>query len=447
MKNVDLLKGNITLSLTSLALPIMGMSLIQMAYNLTDIYWIGKLGSGAVASVGTGGIVLWFSMGLITLATLGGQVLVGQNYGAKKYDNAISYAHSSIYIAFTICLILGISYFFFNEFIISIFNLNDITVVNDAKDYLKIAGGFIIFSLMSNLYTKLFSVCGNSKVPFIATTCGLVINIVLDPILIFGYFNLPALGVKGAALATIFAQFIVFSLLILFSFKDKIIFRNINYLSLPKLNYCKEIIKISYPVTFQAIAFPLISMYISRLVAGYSDAAVAVQRIGSQIESISWMTAEGFCVAVNGFIAQNYGANQIERTKIGFNKALRILVIIGIINTIILTCFASNLFGIFLNDTNILPLGVDYLVILGISQLFMCIEIFSSSSLNAFSKTLIPSSINFIFTFLRIPMAIYLSSIIGLNGIWWSITISSIFKGVILFIIITIFMGNLKSKK
>lgn len=444
-KHIDLLQGNIAKTISKLALPLMGMSLLQMAYNLTDIFWIGKMGPLAVAAVGTGGQLIWLSTGIHTLAQLGGQVYVAQNLGAKDYDSAGKFAHASITLSLIITITLGVLFAFFNKPIISIFNLSDSWVVTNAQNYISITGGFIVFLLLSKLLTALITTTGNSKTPFIATSIGLVFNIIFDPILIYGFGIIPGFGVVGAAIATVLAQIIVFSILFVYVLKDKVLFSYINFKTFPDFSFITKILKLGFPVTLQASLFPLISIYISRLVAGFSDSAVAVQRVGSQIESISWMTTDGFGIAVNSFIAQNYGAGNISRTRDGYFKSFKILTIYGIFATFLLIFAAKPIFGVFLSDADVLSMGVDYLIILGVSQLFMCWEILSNGSLNALGKTILPATISIFFTAIRIPLAHYLiQTPLGLNGIWWSITTSTILKGIFALISIIILLKSIE---
>ncbi len=447
-KHIDLLKGNITISLAKLAFPLMGMSFLQMAYNLTDMFWIGRLGPGSVAAIGTGGLILWLCSGVHMLAQLGGQVLVAQNLGAKNIDAAAKYAKSAMQLSIIISLLLGFVFLFFTETVVSFFNLNEPQVIQDSIIYIRITGGFILFQLLAKLLTSMITTTGNSKTPFFATAVGLVFNMILDPVLIFGIGPIPAMGVMGAALATLMAQIIVASILLLYARKDSLLFSHVNIFSKPDFSFMKTIIKLSFPVTLQATLFPLISMYISRLVADFGDSAVAVQRVGSQIESISWMTSEGFAIAVNSFIAQNYGARNLDRAKKGFFQAFYILITWGLFATLLLSLLSAEIFGLFLPEKAVLAMGVDYLIIISISQVFMCIEILCSNAMNAYGKTKAPAIVIGTFTAARIPMALFLSSTtLGLSGIWWSVSISSIIKGSLLLFIFIIFIRKNTLKK
>ena len=171
------------------------------------------------------------------------------------------------------------------------------------------------------------------------------------------------------------------------------------------------------------------------MVAGYGDAAVAVQKVGSQIESISWMTADGFAAAVNSFLAQNHGAEKPDRIRKGYRSAMGVVLIWGVLCTVLLIFFPEPIFRLFITEQDVIPMGVDYLVILGVSQLFMSVEITTAGAFAGLGKTLPPSLSSTILTAARIPLAwVLVQTPLGLNGIWWSITISSIFKGIVLFL-------------
>ena len=182
-------------------------------------------------------------------------------------------------------------------------------------------------------------------------------------------------------------------------------------------------------------------MVIARLIAGWGDSAVAVQKVGSQIESISWMSAEGYAAALNSFVAQNYGAKNPKRVKEGYRISMIVMLAWGVFCTLVLILCPQVIFQIFIHEQDVLPLGVDYLRILGFSQLFMCMEITTAGAFSGLGKTMPPSIVSITLTSARIPMAMVLSDLFGLNGIWWAITISSIGKGSVLF---TWFIHNIK---
>lgn len=435
MRKIDLTKDPILPSLAGLALPIMATSLIQMAYNLIDMLWIGRIGSAAVAAIGAAGMYMWLSNGLATLAKMGGQVKVAHALGAKREEEAAEYAQSALQLS----LIFGIGFGLISVVaatpMISFFKLNSAAVIADAEIYLQITCGGVVFSFLNQVFTGVLTAMGNSRVTFVATTIGLVFNIVLDPALIFGLGPLPAMGVVGAALATVFSQVIVTAIFVVIAYKDHVVLRKIHLLKSFHKESMAQIIRIGFPIGVQSMFFTAISMIIARMVAGFGDAAVAVQKVGSQIESISWMTAEGFGAAVSAFMAQNLGAGSKERIIKGYRVAIGLEIVWGILCTVLLIVFPDYIFKIFITEKEILPMGVDYLKILGVAQFFMCIELTTAGAFTGLGKTIPPSITSIVLSAVRIPIAsVLVAAGMGLNGIWWSITISCILKGIVMFV-------------
>ena len=429
---INLLEGNILPALSALALPIMATSLIQMAYNLIDMIWIGKIGASAVASVGAAGMFMWLSNGLATLAKMGGQIKVGHALGAQKKEDAASYAQSSIQMGIVFAIGFGILSVVFADEMIGFFQLNSAQVIQDAKLYLMITCGLVIFSFMNQIFTGILTAMGNSRTSFIATGIGLVLNIVLDPLFIFGFGAIPPMGVAGAAIATVLAQLVVMLLFLYTILRDTVLVSNVHILHSYSSQHTMEIFRIGLPSAVQSMLFSGISMVIARLIAGWGDAAVAVQKVGSQIESISWMTAEGYAAALNSFVAQNHGAKNTDRIREGYRLSMIVMLSWGVFCSLVLIVFPQLIFQVFIQEAEVLPMGVDYLRILGVSQLFMCMEITTAGAFSGLGKTLPPSIVSITLTGARIPMAILLGRWLGLNGVWWAITISSIGKGIVL---------------
>ena len=431
-KIVNLLEDRILPALVRLAVPITATALIQMAYNLTDMIWIGRLGSNQVAAVGAAGMYSWLAAGLATMCGMGGQVKTAQSLGAREPSDAARYAKTALILGLLAGIIFGGAAGLLHRPLIGFFHLNSPQVIADAEIYMIITCGGIVFNYINQIMTGLLTASGNSTAPFLATTVGLVSNIALDPLLIFGLGPIPALGVMGAAIATVFAQLVVMVIMIYFASRDTVLFVFIRWREKLRGQDILQVVKIGLPTAVQSMIFSGISMVVARLIAGWGDAAVAVQKVGSQIESISWMTADGFAAAINAFIGQNYGAGNRERVRKGFYTSSVIVVIWGVFTTLMLTVFPEPLFRIFITEADVIPMGVEYLRILGYSQLFMCLEIATEGAFAGLGKTLPPSIVSILFTSIRIPMVMLLGSKWGLSGVWWSLTISSILKGIIL---------------
>jgi len=434
-KKVDLLKGHIFTSLTELALPIMVTALVQMAYNLTDMAWIGIAGASSVAAVGAGGMYVWLSQGVVALAKMGGQVKVAHALGGSRKEEAAQYASGALQLGILFSILYGTLCIFGAKPLIGFFGLSNGWIVENAQIYLRITCGLIIFSYMNVILTGILTAMGDSRTPLKANVVGLVLNMVLDPILIFGVGPVEGFGVAGAAAATVFAQAVVTLVFIIAIRKDKLVFDKVRLIQRVPMDYMGSIIRIGFPASVQNLIYTSISMILTRFVAEFGDTAVAVLRVGGQIESISWMTADGFAAAINSFVGQNYGAKQYGRVKKGYFTAVAVMFLWGLFCTFLLTVFPKQIFGLFIHEADVIPMGVRYLVILGVSQMFMCVELTTVGALSGLGKTLLSSVISIVFTTARIPLAMFLgSTALGLDGIWWAFSISSIIKGILFFL-------------
>ena len=433
-KNIDLLNGNILTSLSELALPIMATSLVQTAYNLTDMAWIGMVGSDAVAAVGAAAMYTWLSSGAAALARMGGQVKSAHAYGEGNRREAVQYGKGALQLALVLAAAYGIITNLFAGPLIGFFHLNSSLVVKDAIVYLRIACGLILFAFIGQTLTGLYTASGNSRTPFVANCIGMGANIVLDPLLIFGLGPIHGMGVAGAAVATVTAQFIVSLVLVISMRKDPVLAAQMRIWIPTPLSNIKTMVRIGFPAAIQSMLYCGISMVLTRFVTAWGDTAVAVQRVGGQIESISWMTADGFGTAINAFVGQNYGAGNLKRVKKGYMTASVIMFIWGIFTTCLLIFGAASIFSLFIHEPEVIPAGADYLRIIGFSEMFMCVELMTVGALSGMGKTMEASVITIILTTARIPLAVILGgTALGLNGIWWALTISSIVKGIIFF--------------
>ena len=434
-QNIDLLHGNILTSLTGLAVPIMATSLVQTAYSLTDMAWIGMVGSDAVAAVGAAGMYTWLANGAVAMARMGGQVRVAQTCGEGKPDEAVEYGRGAIQLAIAMALVFGVLSNAAARPMIGFFHLNTPSTVDQAVVYLRIACGLLLFTYVGQTLTGLYTAVGNSRIPFLANSIGLAVNMVLDPMMILGIGPFPKLGVAGAAIATVTAQLMVLLVMLFFARRDPILSRQLRVFNPIPGRYLKNIVRIGFPTAIQDMRYCSISMVLTRFVTSWGDAAVAVQRVGGQIESISWMTSEGFGTALNAFTGQNYGARNYKRVKKGYTTAAWIIAVWGMFTTCLLIFGASPIFRIFIHEPEVIPVGTSYLRIIGVCELFMCVELMTVGAMSGLGRTLEASVITILLTALRIPLAYLLgNTAMGLDGVWWALTISSILKGIVFFI-------------
>jgi len=433
----NLTEGSIFKVLMKLSLPIMASAFLATAYSITDLAWIGTLGSSAVAGVGVGGMYVWLSQGLCTLARMGGQVPMAQELGRGDTEEAKKYAVMSLWAVTFFGILFGCICLFFTDSLVAFYNLDSPQTVIYAKSYLKITCGSILFSYIGYTLTGLYTAQGDSKTPLKANFIGLITNMILDPVLILGVGPFPRLEVVGAAIATVISHILVAAVLIIDIYHpaSKNLLKTAAIFKFPGTEYLKDIFRIGTPSALQSSMYCAFSMVLTRMVSGFGDGAIAVQRVGGQIESITWNVADGFAAALNAFSAQNFGAGKIDRVKKGYYFSASAIAVWGTLIGILFILFPGGIGSIFFHEQPVIAIAIGYLSIIAIGEPFMCVEIVSSGAISGLGNTKLCSIISIILTGFRIPLAFLLSryTSLGLHGIWWALTLTSICKGIVFF--------------
>ena len=212
----DLTSGSIYKNLLWVAIPTLLASLVQMAYNLTDMFWVSQVTrmgldqSDAVTAVGTGGFYMWLGFGFIILVKIGTSVNVSQSAGRNDADSVAKYGANGFMLMLLVGAIYSVAGFFLKEEFVSLFGYTKDIVVSDSIDYLGVISTFVIFMFLVNLFSGIYDGLGLTIMTFIIVATGLVMNMILDPffildqVTVFGQtFDGLGMTVKGAAIATV----------------------------------------------------------------------------------------------------------------------------------------------------------------------------------------------------------------------------------------------------
>ena len=432
MKGIkNLTEGPILRQLFMLAMPIMATSFIQMAYSLTDMAWVGRLGSEAVASIGSVGLLTWMTSSIALLNKVGSEVSVGQSIGLRDETSARSFATHNVTLSLMLSLIWASVLFVFATPIIGMYELEP-HIAGNAVNYLRIVSSAFPFVFMSATFTGIFNASGRSKLPFTIDGIGLVINMRLDPLLIF-VFDWKT---EGAALATWIAQACVFGLFVYQLKARKILWENFRFFGKLKKAYTTKIVKIGLPVATLNALFAFVNMFLGRTAStvGGHIGLMAMTTSG-QIEAITWNTSQGFSTALSAFVAQNYAARKISRVMKALQTTLYMTLVFGTICSLLFIFCGNNIFAIFVPEKEAYEAGGLALRIDGYSQLFMMLEIVIQGIFYGMGRTIPPAVISITCNYLRIPMALFFVSLgWGLPGIWWTICLTSILKGIVILI-------------
>jgi putative MATE family efflux protein len=316
--------------------------------------------------------------------------------------------------------------------LIGFFHVREANVASGAKNYLLIVSLAIPATFVTASICGTFNGSGNSRVPFVMNAVGLVLNAILDVIFIFRF----GWGVEGAAAATSIAQWAVCSAAIFaIARKKDRPFKNFKLLEMPVWRFCAQILRWTVPLGVVSILFTFCTMFLSRFAAGFGAGAIAVYRIGSNIESLCWLTGEGISTSIAAFVGQNYGAGRWDRIREGLRAALISWCAWGVAATVFMVTAGRTLFGFFIQEAPLIEMGVDFLRILAICEIFGCLEAIAFGSFRGFGKTLPQSVVSVICNAMRVPLAYALSrTFLGVNGIWLSIAVSASVRGLWAFV-------------
>ncbi|MDD3129972.1 MAG: MATE family efflux transporter [Candidatus Izemoplasmatales bacterium] len=449
MKKIyNVTEGPILKKMLLLALPILLTTLSQIAYNLTDIFWIGRVDSigmdqtNAVAAVGTVSYLTWFAFGFILIAKIGTSVKVSHAVGKKEIEKVNVFAANGLLLEAFLGIILAISILIFKDEFLSIFNIETPQIVEYALMYIPIIGGFIFIQFIVNGFVAINEGLGQTKINLLVLAIGFVFNMILDPLLILVF----KLGITGAAIATVSSQAVT---LIVFIFIYKKHNPSIKIFRLKNLNVnaLKEIVGIGLPVGLQSMLFTVISIYIAREVFAFGPNVVAGQRVGVQIEQLTWMISSGFQSAITVFVGQNFGAKEFARIKRSVFDISLVLIPYALVISLMLVLIPEQLMRIFISEDSTVNAGITYLTILSISQVFMIIESIGAGFFNGIGKSYIPSIVGIVGNSIRIPFVIILTKTLFEKGIWWSLNISSVFKAVIIIIVFVYLITHLQDMR
>lgn len=423
VKTIDLTTGQVQRVIVALALPLVGSSLLQFTYSLVDMFWVGALGSDAVASIGAASFYIMLGQAIQSLLVVGAGIKVSQAVGRRdqaliqRYVRAGGRMNLGLGLSFVVLLIL------FGQTLIGFLNMNAPDVERLAYSYLLVSAPMLVFSFFNLLFARLFSAYGNTTTAMRINATGVTLNMILSPLFIYPL----GLGVVGAGLATLVANIVMFGF---FWHRARALFDWEETIAPNRTDY-KEIVRLGFPMATQRVLFTVISIFLARMIGSYGTEAIAAQRIGLQIESIAYMMIGGLNGAIASYTGQNIGARQIERVHEGYRVTTRLGVMYTGLITLIFLFMPDILIELFVDDPRTIDIGASYLRTIGVSLIFASLEMIGNGYFSGLGLPKIPATISIVFTVARIPLALVLEPYLGIDAIWWSIAISSIVKGLV----------------
>jgi putative MATE family efflux protein len=447
-RDLDLTQGPITSTIFRLAWPVVISMFVETARGIANMFWVGKLGAVHLAAVVSATFLTWFIYVLSDVISVGTVALVARYVGAKDEAKAAYVARQAYLFAILSSLTLALIMILVGGRYAFHLMGTEPEVTRLGVDFVRIVFAGTTFLFLIETFGACFRGSGDTKTPMKVLLISLGLHIVLDPLLIFGIGPFPRLETNGAALATFLSEGVAVSIYVFLIIRGKLRFR-LSLLPIFNLNLSvvRKILKIGLPLSASGIIFILVYILLNKVTATFGTEAIAALGIGNRMESLSFLTCFGFSQAAAALVGQNLGAKKPERAERCAWRTVQIVVLITGFISVVFVLFPRWISSFFISDPKVVEIAIDYLRILALSQVFMALEIVLEGSFSGAGNTIPPMTVSIPGSVLRVPLA-YLIAIfwgVGVNGIWWAITLTTIAKGTTLAFWFK--QGNWKTKK
>lgn len=427
----DVTRGSISKNIWRLALPMIAANVLQTLFNIVDMIFVGRLGPSSIAAVALSGVIMMLIMTVLIGIAIATQAMVARFVGARDNDTAADIATQSLLLGTIASLLLACLGIIFSPYLLNMLGATN-HVLRLGTGYLRIMFAGTLTMFLMFLIRAILHGAGNAVTPMGLLIFSTILNIILDPLLIFGIGPFPRLGVNGAACATVTARGsgMIIGLFILLKGRSGIKLRLQNLRV--DLNLMWRIVKIGIFSSLQALLRNMSQMTITRIVAVYGTFAIAAYGIGMRVRMVVMMPGFGLATAAATLVGQSLGAQDPKRAERSSYLSVLFYEILMICMGILFFLFARQIVGIFNSQTDVINVGSMYLRILSLSFVFLALSIVLGRAMNGAGDTLSPMVITFVALLgLRIPLAVALSRELGTNGIWLGMALSDLANGLI----------------
>lgn len=422
-----ILNGNMYKTLILLSIPIMVNNLIQTLYNLADGIWVSKLGSVQFAATSFVWPVNFLFISIGFGLSIAGTSILSQLLGGDKYEDANEYAEQIIVLSMITSVIFAIIGYIVSPFIIGLMGAKG-DLAKYSNIYLRITFLDMPFMFLFFNFNSIMTAQGNTLTPTILSGISAVLNVILDPIFIFT-FNM---GIGGAAIATLLSRvFLAFAGVLVLYRSNTIIRPSFKNFKFDKARI-EKIINVALPSSVGQSGSALGFMVLNGFIASYGTSTMAAYGMVNRITSLVMQPASGIGAALTSIVGQNIGANQMDRVKEAFRKALIFTVILGSVGCIFMLWKDKGIINFFMrskDDMEVINQGIEYLrysaLFTPLMGIFSVLQgLFQGSGHTKYSMSMEIGRLWFV----RLPMILIFKHFtdIGPTGIWISMSVSNL---------------------
>lgn len=413
--------------LISMAVPMMISMLVQALYNVVDSAFVARVSEDALTAVSVAFPVQNLMIAVASGTGVGVNALLSRALGEKKQETADKVANIALFLAgasYLVFLLVGL--LFARLFVASQTNIENIIDYGAAYVRIVTVASFGLFGQVCG--ERLLQATGRSFYSMITQATGAIINIILDPILIFGLFGFPRLEVAGAAIATVIGQTVAMILAMFFNFRfNKDIHLGVRKIMHPELRYVRNIYAIGIPSILMISISSVMTFCMNKILMGFSSTATAVFGAYYKIQSFFFMPVFGLNNGMVPIVAYNYGARNRERILKTIRLSMTYAVLIMLIGLAVFQLIPDTLLLLFDASENMLEIGEVALRVISLSYLFAGICVVSGSVFQALGDSIYSLIISVARQLVVLVPAAYLLSLTGrLELVWWAFPIAEL---------------------
>jgi len=431
---VDVTTGSITKGLLALAIPFILAMLVETLFNITNMLFVSRLGSEAIAAVSFCGIMLMVTAVAVEGMSGAAVAIIARRVGEKDFNGAGIVSIQIYTVGIIFSTVLGILGYIYAEPLMRLIGAND-SILTNGIGYTKVyfLGMMSVFFLF--ITQAILRGAGEPVMPVVILVISALSNIILDFLLIFGIGPFPRLGVTGAGIATVIARGIgsVIGLYYLFSGNSVIRIRRSDFGI--DFSIIKNVLRIAFPAMGRMSLNSFSRIALMKIVTIFGTSAVAAYGIGLRLDMLVFLPGLGFASAVSTMVGQNLGANNIERAERSTSIALWYNMLVMSFFALIFFFMAREIIGIFDKSHEVLNLGETYLKVVAPTYFLLGVRLVIGGALRGAGDNFAPMIISLITLFgIQIPLAYYLSkwAVLSTTGIWISIASVNLFESILL---------------
>lgn len=430
-KRINLLEDPVPNTLKRMTIPMIYGMVLLMTFNLVDTFFVGLLGTQPLAAISFTFPVTFTVLSLTIGLGIGTSAVIANFLGKKDTRSAKNAATAAFYLAAIIVACLSIVGYVITDPLFTLLGAQPslLPLIHEYMDIWYIGSVCLIGPMIGNAVLR---ASGDTKTPSIIMGSAGLINAVFDPILIFGFGPIPAMGIQGAAIATLISWLFGLGLVFYILTKKHDL---IHTTMLPVKEWvcaCRDILKIGLPAAGANMLTPIAAAIMTAIVATYGESAVAAFGVGSKLESIACLIVLALSMTLPPFISQNFGAGQLHRVKDAYKVAIKFILVWQIVIYIVLALCASWIASIFTQDAAVADLIKLFIWILPLGYGLQGIVILTNSSLNALHKPMIALWLSVIRLFIfYLPLAYIGSLFYGLMGLFVGALLGNIIMAMI----------------